>query len=66
MYAICMAFADYLWFSFLCEMKKELTKSYPVRMAPSLHEQAEKSAQKLGLNFSAYVRYLISKNANPD
>jgi predicted HicB family RNase H-like nuclease len=47
-------------------MEKEPTKSYPVRMAPSLHKQAEKAAQKLGLNFSAYVRYLISKNVNPD
>ncbi|WP_157579265.1 hypothetical protein [Spirosoma montaniterrae] len=45
-------------------MKKEPTKSYPVRMAPSLHEQAEKEAQKLGLNFSAYIRYLISMAVN--
>ena len=47
-------------------MEKEKGKAYIVRMAPSLHEQAEKAAQKLGLNFSAYVRYLISKNVNPD
>ncbi|KAB7732653.1 toxin-antitoxin system HicB family antitoxin [Rudanella paleaurantiibacter] len=46
-------------------MEKETQKAYLVRMNPSLHKQAEEAAKKLGLNFSAYVRYLISKDTNP-
>lgn len=45
-------------------MEKEKTKSYLVGMTPTLHEKAEKAAQRLGLNFSAYVRYLISKDTD--
>ena len=45
-------------------MEKENTKAYLVRMTPTLHEKAETAAQKLGLNFSAYVRYLISKDTD--
>lgn len=43
-------------------------KEYPkqIRIDPELFEKAKKAAKKLGLNFSAYVRYLISKNVNPD
>lgn len=44
-------------------MEKEKAKSYVVRMNPSLRELAEKEAEKLGLSFSAYVRYLISKDS---
>ncbi len=62
MYTVCISFANY--FVFLWGMKKEPTKSYPVRMAPSLHELAEGKAKTLGLNFSAYVRYLISMDVN--
>lgn len=32
-------------------------------MSEKLHEQAQRDARKLGLSFSAYVRYLISRQA---
>lgn len=41
----------------------EDTKGYLVRMTPDLRKQAGKDAKKLGLSFSAYVRYLISRQA---
>lgn len=44
--------------------KKEHPKQ--IRIDNELYEKAQQAAKKLGLNFSAYVRYLISKNVNPE
>ena len=40
--------------------KKEHPKQ--LRIEPELFSKAKKKAKSLGLNFSAYVRYLISKD----
>ncbi len=44
-------------------MNKEENKGYLVRMSEKLHKQAQEDAERLGLSFSAYVRYLISREA---
>lgn len=41
-------------------------KEYPkqIRIDPELFEKANQKAKTLGLNFSAYIRYLISMDVN--
>ena len=46
-------------------MEKKLPPKQ-IRIDPELFGKAQQAAKKLGLNFSAYVRYLISKNVYPD
>lgn len=45
-------------------MEKETTKAYLIRMTPTLHNLAQKQADKMGLSFSAYVRMLVSKDTS--
>ena len=40
-------------------MEKEKRKKVLISLHPSLHESAQKRADKLGLSFSAYLRLLL-------
>lgn len=47
-------------------MKKEVTKQRPISMTDSLYESVLKKAEEVGMNFSAYVRYILIQSMKGD